>query len=102
MSGPGGLETALLLVRRKPLAPNIDLTALIGPQPKSPLRNELAVAVRGFNEGQPVESLMALNRGIEAAETAKIDDPLLQLMEKLRTQNQFEVIKAVRFAYRGE
>ena len=102
MKGPGGLETALLLVRRKPLASNIDLTALIGPLPKSPLRNELEVAVRGFNEGQPVESLMALNRGIDDAETAKIDDPLLQLMEKLRTQNQFDVIKAVRFAYRGE
>jgi serine/threonine protein kinase len=102
MKGPGGLETALLLVRRKPLAPNIDLTALIGPLPKSPLRNELEVAVRGFNEGQPVESLMALNRGIDDVETAKIDDPLLQLMEKLRSQNQFDVIKAVRFAYRGE
>ena len=102
MTGPGGLETALLLVRRKPLAPNFDLSALIGPQPKSPLRNELEVAVRGFNEGQPVESLMALNRGIDDAETAKIDDRPLQLMEKLRTQNQFDVIKAVRFAYRGE
>ena len=35
-------------------------------------------------------------------QTDKIDDPLLQLMERLRTQNQFDVIKAARFAYRGE
>ena len=69
----------------------------------SPLRNELEVAVRGGDEGQPVETLsLALHRGIDDEQTVKIDDPLLQLMERLRTQNQFDVIKAVRFAYRGE
>ncbi|MGO9601601.1 MAG: protein kinase domain-containing protein [Isosphaeraceae bacterium] len=41
MQGPGGLETALLLVRRTPLPPNTDLAASIGPLPPSPLRNEL-------------------------------------------------------------
>jgi len=35
-------------------------------------------------------------------ENENIDDPLLQLMERLRTENQFDVIKAVRFVYRGE
>ncbi len=35
-------------------------------------------------------------------QTVKIDDPLLQLMERLKSQCQFDVIKAVRFAYRGE
>jgi eukaryotic-like serine/threonine-protein kinase len=102
MSGPGGLETALLLVRRQPVPSGTDLAALIGPLPKSPLRNELEVAVRGFDEGQPVEALrVGMHRGIDE-ETEKIDDPLLRLMEKLRSQNQFDVIKAVRFAYRGE
>jgi serine/threonine protein kinase len=102
MSGPGGLETALLLVRRAPLPAGTDLAGLIGPLPPSPLRSELEVAKRGFNEGQPVEKLRVdIHRGIDD-ETEKIDDPLLQLMDRLRTQNQFEVIKAVRFAYRGE
>jgi hypothetical protein len=32
----------------------------------------------------------------------KIDDPLVQLMARLRSTWQFEVIKAVRFAYQGE
>ncbi len=102
LSGPAGLETALLLVRRKPLSPGTDLAGLIGRLPPSPLRSELEVAKRGFDEGQPVEALKVdIHRGIDE-ETAKIDDPLVQLMERLRTQNQFEVIKAVRFAYRGE
>ena len=58
--------------------------------------------MRGGDEGQPVEALsVAITGGIDD-ETDKIDDPLLQLMERLRTQNQFDVIKAVRFAYRGE
>jgi hypothetical protein len=71
--------------------------------PPSPLRNEFEVAVRGGDEGQPVETLtVALHRGIDEDQTVKFDDPLLQLMQRLRTQNQFAVIKAVRFAYRGE
>ena len=57
MKGPGGLETALLLVRRTPLRADIDLVASVGPLRPSPLRNELEVAVRGGDEGQPVETL---------------------------------------------
>jgi hypothetical protein len=102
MKGPGGLETALLLVRRTPLPPGTDLANLIGRMPPSPLRNELEVAKRGFDEGQPVETQRVdIHRAIDE-ETGKIDDPLLQLMQRLRTQNQFEVIKSWRFAYRGE
>jgi len=44
---------------------------------------------------------VARHRGIES-ETVKIDDPLVQRMARLRTTWQFEVIKAVRFAYQGE
>jgi eukaryotic-like serine/threonine-protein kinase len=102
MKGPGGLETALLLVRRTPLPPSIDLAASIGPLPPSPLRNQLEVAKRVFDEGQRTEELQVnINRAIDE-ETEKIDDRFLQLMERLRTQNQFDVIKAVQFAYRGE
>ena len=102
MSGPGGLETALLLVRRTPLPSGTELAGLIGRLPPSPYQNELEVAVRGLNEGRRTEALkFDLHRSIDE-ETEKIDDPLLKLMERLRTQNQFDVIKAVRFAYRGE
>ncbi len=102
MQGAGGLETVLLMVRRTPLPTGMDLAGLIGPLPPSPFQDELEVAVRGFDEGQPLETLRVdIHRGI-GEESKKIDDPLLQLMERLRSQNQFEVIKAVRFAYRGE
>jgi predicted Ser/Thr protein kinase len=103
MKGPGGLETALLVVRRTPLPQGVDLVESIGVLPPSPLRNELEVAVRGFDEGQPSELLKVdLNRGIDDEQTAKLDDPLMQLMERLRSRQQFDLIKAVRFAYRGE
>jgi hypothetical protein len=41
------------------------------------------------------------HRGIDD-QPDKIDEPLLQLMERPRTEGQFDVIKWVRFAYRGE
>src|SRR5205823_4488965 len=102
MSGPGGLETVLLLARRIPLPPGMDLSRLVGPLPPAPLRDVREVAVRGFDEGQPTESLrLGQHRGI-GEEAGKFDDPLLRLMERLRTEGPFELIKAVRFAYRGE
>ncbi len=102
MKGPGGLETALLLVRRTPLPPSIDLATSIGPMPPSPLRNQLEVAKRGFDEGQLRCGAVWASTGASTRETEKIDDRLLQLMERLGTHNQFDVIKAVQFAYRGE
>ena len=102
MKGAGGLETALLLVRRTPLAEGTNLAAQIGRLPASPLRSELEIAKRGGDEGQPLVALKVdMNRSIDDV-TEKIDDPLLQLMERLKTQYKFDVIKAVRFAYRGE
>jgi hypothetical protein len=102
MTGPGGLETVLLLARRTPLPPGTDFAGLLGPLPPSPLRDVREVARGGFDEGKPIEALhVGQHRGIEE-EADKIDEPLLQLMERLRTQGQFDVIKPVRFAYRGE
>lgn len=102
MKGPGGLETVLLLVRRQPLPSGTDVTGLIGQLPPSPLRPGLAFDTRGLDEGQSIDALrVGLNRGI-ADEADKINEPLLQVMEKLRTQHQFEVIKVAQFAYRGE
>jgi hypothetical protein len=102
MSGPGGLETVLLLARRTPLSSSTDLAGLVGPLPPSPLRDVHEFARGGFDEGQPVDALRTgQHRGIEE-EAGKIDEPLLQVMERLRRRGHFDVIKPVRFAYQGE
>jgi predicted Ser/Thr protein kinase len=102
MEGPGGLETVLLLARRTPLPQGTDLAGLVGPLPPSPLRRELVFTKRGLDEGQPIESLRVDPvRGL-GENADKLDDPLLQLMERMRTHGQFDVIKTARFAYRGE
>jgi serine/threonine protein kinase len=81
MTGPGGLETVLLLARRTPLPSGTDLAGLVGAKlPPAVIRND---------------------RGIDA-EADKIGDPLPQMMERLRAQWPFDVIAAKRFAYRGE
>jgi hypothetical protein len=100
MTGPAGLETALLLVRQTPLPADVSLADLIGRLPPAPLHDPQEYAVRGFDPGQPIR---AINRGAHrsiGADPERIDDPLLQVMEKLRPH--FEVIRAVRFAYQGE
>jgi serine/threonine-protein kinase len=94
-----GLETVLLLARRTPLPPDLNLADLIGQLPPTPLRHPGELAVRGGDEGQPIDSLnLGENRGLEK-EAAAIDDPLLELMQRLR--EHFEVIRAVRFAHQG-
>ena len=100
MTGPAGLETALLLVRQTPLPPGTKLADLIGRLPASPLRDPQEVAVRGFDPGQLVRAIdRGIHRGL-ADEAERIDDPLLQVMERLRPH--FDVIRAVRFAYQGK
>ena len=87
-------------MRSTRLPPAIDLASLIGRLPPSPLRDPQEVAVRGFDPGQPVRTInRGMHRGL-ASEAERIDDPLLQVMEKLRPH--FDVIRAVRFAYRGD
>jgi hypothetical protein len=102
MRGPGGLETAVLLVRASPLPVGTNLAALIDSLPPVPLGDPHEFSVRGCNTGQSVE---AMNRGEHrlrglGTDAQRIDDPLLQLMRRLRPH--FDVIRAVRFAYQGE
>jgi hypothetical protein len=100
MEGPAGLETVLLLVRHTPLPADADLPRLIGPLPPSRLRDAQEVAVLVLDAGRPEATVSrSLNRSPGAA-LERIDDPLLQLRERLRPY--FEVTRAVRFAYRGE
>ena len=100
ITGPSGLETALLLARRTPLPEKTDLAGLIGLMPPSPLRNPQELTVRGFDPGQPVAAIdRPFHRGL-SKEVEQIDEPLLHLMERLRPH--FELIRAVRFAYKGD
>jgi hypothetical protein len=100
MQGPAGLETAVLLVRQTPLPADVNLANLIGRLPPAPLRDPQEYAVRGFDPDQPVRGIdRGVHRGL-AQEAERIDDPLLQVMEKLRPH--FELIRAVRFAYQGQ
>jgi serine/threonine protein kinase len=100
VEGPSGLETILMLARRTPLPPGTDLTAETGTLPPSPLRDPLEIAVRGFDADQPVDAMdRGINRG-PGKEAQQIDEPLLQLLEKLRPY--FEFTRAVRFAYQGQ
>jgi hypothetical protein len=100
VTGPGGLETALLLARRTTLPPGVDLAEVVGRVPPVSMRDPQEVTVHAVHEGEPVEALApATSRGLGAT-AVKLDDPLLRLMAKLRPR--FEVICSVRFAYRGE
>jgi len=77
------------------------------PCTRHPCAYELEVAERGFDEGEPLavsffeEGPLGIYPSL-GEETVKIDDQLLHLMQRLRTSWQFDVIKAWRFAYRGE
>jgi hypothetical protein len=100
LSGRPGLETVLMLGRRTPLPAETDLAGIAGTLPPTALRDPRELAFLGFHQNETRGSVrLALSRGIEG-ESAEIDDPLLHLMEKLRQQH-FEVVQAVRFAYRG-
>jgi serine/threonine protein kinase len=100
MQGPGGMETAVMLVRRTRLPADIDLPALIGRLPPAPLRDPQDVIVRSFDPGQPITANhWQLDRGL-GDKAEQIDDPLLQLMERLKPH--FEMIRVTRFAYQGE
>jgi len=81
------------------LAPRSGKAPRSSKAPGTRLRDPLEFAVRGGDEGQPVAQVnRGGHRGPEA-EVEAIDDPLLQLLGRLR--GHFEVIRAVRFAHRG-
>jgi hypothetical protein len=99
LQGPSGLETALLLARESPLPASIDLAALMGTLPPSPLHSLEELAVRGFDPGGSTRAIdQGVHRGL-GNEAEQIDEPLLKLMERLGPH--FDLIRAVRFAYQG-
>lgn len=97
VGGKSGLDTILLLARRQPLRTEVALNKLIGPQSPTRLRDPHEWAIRGADAGQPIGFVkLGGDRGPED-EAAAIDDPLLQMMGRL--QDQFEIVRAVRFAH---
>ncbi len=100
VQGTSGLETAMLLVRRTPLPEGTDLTKVVGKLSPAPLRDPKEVAVRGFNSDQPTGTLNRVQKRRVGPQAEQIDEPLLQLMDRLRPH--FDMIRAVRFAYQGD
>jgi hypothetical protein len=96
-----GLETILLLARRTPLSGNVRLASLVGPLPlpKAPLGHPEEFVLRGSGGSASAEALRVdQHRGFKP-ELAKIDEPLEQLLGRLRPA--FELLRAVRFAHQG-
>jgi hypothetical protein len=98
MEGKSGLETILLLARRTPLPENVNLTARLGKLTPAPFANDQEVAVRGLDRGVPIQPFDQFRR--PGRQRAAIDDSLMQLMGRL--QDDFEVIRAVRFAHTSD
>ena len=96
----GGLETVLLLARRTPLGEDAGLGPLLDAVPPVKMRDRGEVAVLGLARGAAsAESLLSLKRGT-SDEIREVDGPVQTLMERLK--DQFELIRAVRFAHEGE
>jgi hypothetical protein len=100
VEGPSGLETALLLVRRTPIESASDFLSAVGTIPPSPMRDPREYAVLRFEGGQlVVPATQAAHRGLGKV-SRLIDEPLLQLMERLRAH--FDVAIAYRFAHEAK
>ena len=97
--GPPGLETAILLARRRPLGdPNI-LRDLVGRLPASPMTHPKEVVWIGRG---PADTFARwekdLNRGLETGQLQAIDAPIVDLLEG-GVGKHFDLLKAVRFAH---
>ncbi|MCI0460476.1 MAG: DUF4384 domain-containing protein [Gemmataceae bacterium] len=96
----GGLETVLLLARRSRLGEDVRLGSLLGPVPATKFRHQGEVAVLELDRGgDSLTTVLARDRGTDA-EAQEADRPLLALLARLR--EQFEVVRAVRFAHEGQ
>jgi tRNA A-37 threonylcarbamoyl transferase component Bud32 len=100
IEGKSGLETLLLLARETPWPWETRLADVVGKLPAVPLRDPLELAVRGYDAGQPVGTVLEWQNRGPNKDAEEIDDPLLQLMDRLRPH--FPFIRAVRFAHQGD
>jgi hypothetical protein len=101
VTGVSGLETALLLARETPLPQDIVLEREIGRVPASRAFSPREVVWLEYARGRPVARRLDLDhRDLGLNETQRIDDPILNMMERLRPH--FGLLKAVRFAHQGD
>jgi hypothetical protein len=103
MKGASGLETALLLARETPLPPEFDLRAEIGTLPSARLSDAREVVWLESARDQPSvrrRGTGAGTRDLDLGGPQPLDDPILNLMERLRPH--FDLLKAVRFAHQGD
>jgi serine/threonine protein kinase len=82
-SGPGGFQTVLLLARSTPLEQEVNLHAILGELPASPLRE--------------VAWLDSQKRGIVLGPAEDMEDPILSQLEQ-RLRPHFDLIRMLRFA----
>jgi hypothetical protein len=92
-----GLDTMLLLARKTPLPQEVLLAEVIGEVSPAPLGPHNEVVVRGLDRGMLVEEVKLDQNRRPFGDAAKIDDQLLQLMERL--SDHFELIRAIQFAH---
>ena len=99
VEGPAGLETAVLLARRRPLGdPNI-LRDLVGKLPTSPMMHPKEVVWIGRGPAdQAPRWERDLNRGLKTGHLQTIDAPVVDLLQR-GVGKHFELLKAVRFAH---
>jgi hypothetical protein len=95
-----GLETVLLLARRTPFPADQSVMKLIGKVPSAKLNDPHELSLLSLDRSRAVGQIdFSDNRGIKK-KAEEIDAPMLQLMGRLR--GDFELIRAVRFAHRGQ
>jgi hypothetical protein len=100
VGGKRGLDTILLLARQEPLPADVALADLVGPLPATKYHVPTEWAVRGPDGEGPVGLIKLGDNRAPDEVAARIDDPLLQLMSRLRPH--FEAMRAVRFAHEGD
>ncbi len=100
VTGVSGLESAFLLARDTPLPRDVDLVREIGRLPVSRHFNPREVVWLEYAQGRPVARRSNPDhRDLSLDEPQRIDDSLLNMMERLRPH--FGLLKAVRFAHQG-
>jgi tRNA A-37 threonylcarbamoyl transferase component Bud32 len=97
---PSGLETAVLLVRRSPLPPDVRVSSLVGTLPPAHFTSPQEIVWLELTPGRGARQNKGVHRNLVTGASKQIDEPILNLLERLGPH--FELIKIVRFAHLGD
>lgn len=105
VTGPSGLETAVLLARDEPLGAGelVALEAEIGILPAAPLGPDLREVAWLWRDPTRPDAWTSRGtlRGIQTEQSRDlVDEPVFALLKRL--QPRFDFVKAVRFAHAGD